>query len=68
MDSFDGAEIFGLVSIHLLSSLSNKLDKQSTGSYKDDGLVLLRNTSEQKTERIRKNIIETLRTLVSKSK
>ena len=56
MSSFDGAEICELVGIHILSSLSNKLDKQSTGLYRDDGLVLLRNTSKQKTDRIRKDI------------
>ena len=56
--SFDGAEICELVGIHILSLLSNKLDKQSTGLYRDDGLVLLRNTSKQKTDRIRKDITE----------
>ena len=58
MGSFDGAEIRELVGIHVLSLLSNKLDKQSTGLYKDDGLVLLRNTSKQKTDQIRKDIIK----------
>ena len=58
MDSFDGAEICKLFGVHILSLLSNKLDKQSTGLYRDDGLVLLRNTSKQKTDRIRKDIIE----------
>ena len=58
MGSFDGAEICELVGIHILSSLSNKLDKQCTGLYRDDGLVLLRNTSKQKTDRIQKDIIE----------
>ena len=58
MGSFDGAEICELVGIHILSLLSNKLDKQSTGLYKDDGLVLLRNTSKQKTDQIRKDIIK----------
>ena len=58
MGSFDGAEICELVGIHILSLLSNKLDKQSTGLYRDDGLVLLRNTSQQKTDRIRKDIIK----------
>ena len=56
--SFDCANICELVGIHILSLLSNKLDKQSTGLYRDDGLVLLRNTSKQKTDRIRKDIIE----------
>ena len=40
MGSFDGAEICELVGIHVLSLLSNKLHKQSTGLYRDDGLVL----------------------------
>ena len=48
MCSFDCAEICKLVGIHILSSLSNKLDKQFTGLYRDDGLVLLTNTSKQK--------------------
>ena len=63
MGSFDGAEICELVGIHILPLLSNKLDKQSglyTGLYRDDGLLLLRNTSKQKTDRIRKDIIEIL--------
>ena len=58
MGSFDGAKICELVGIHTLSLLSNKLDKQSTGLYRDDGLVLLRNTYKQKTDQIRKDIIE----------
>ena len=43
---------------HGSSLPSNKLDKQYTGLYRDDGQVLLRNTSKQKTDRIRKDIIE----------
>ena len=58
MCCFNGAEICELVGIHILSLLSNKLDKQSTGLYRDDVLVLLRNTSKQKTDRIRKDITE----------
>ena len=58
MDSFDGTEICELVGIHILSALSNKLDEQSTGLYRDDGLVHLRNTSKQKTDRVWKDIIE----------
>ena len=58
MDSFDGAEICKLIGIHILSLLSNKLDEQSTGLSRDDGLVLSRNTPKQKIDRIRKDIIE----------
>ena len=35
-----------------------QIDKQSTDLYRDDGLVLLRNISKQKSDRIRKDIIE----------
>ena len=66
MGSFDGVEICEFVGIHILSLLSNKLDKQSTGLYRDDGKVLLRNTSKENTDRIRKDIIETLVALKSK--
>ena len=57
MGSFDSSEIYEPVGIYILPSLSNKLDKQSTSLYKDDGLVLLGNTSKQKTDRLRKDII-----------
>ena len=66
MDSFDGAEICELVGIHILSLLSKELDKQSTGLYRHDGLVLLRNTSKQKTDQIRKDIIEIFKNAVFK--
>ena len=58
MSSFDSAEICELVGINILSLLSNKLDKQSTGLYRNHGLVFFRNISKQKTDRIRKDIIE----------
>ena len=52
MGSFDDAEIYELVCIHILSLLSNKLGKQSTGLYSDDGLVLLRNPFKQKNRNL----------------
>ena len=58
MGSFDGAEIFELDGIHILSLLSNKLDKESTGLYRNDGLEFFSGTSKQKTDRIQKDIIE----------
>ena len=53
MGSF-GVEICKLVSIHILSLLSTKLNKLSSGLFRDDGLVLLRNTSKQKTSYTKK--------------
>ena len=58
MASFDGAKTCELVGIHILYLLSNKLDKQPSGLYRDHGLVLLRNISKQETDQIRKDIIE----------
>ena len=58
MGRFHGAEICELVGVHILSLLSNKLEKKSTGLYRDDELVLLRNTPKKKTDRIRKDIIQ----------
>ena len=58
MGSFDGAEIWELIGIHILSLLSNKFNKQSTGLYRDNWLVLLRNTSKQKTVQIQKGILQ----------
>ena len=58
MGRFHGAEICELVGVHILSLLSYKLEKQSTGLYRDDELVLLRNTPKKKTDRIRKDIIQ----------
>ena len=57
MGNIDGVEIQKLVGIHI-SLLSNKLDQQSTDLYRDDGLVILKNTSKQKTDRIGKDIIK----------
>ena len=68
MWSFHGAEICELVGIHILSLLSNKFDKQSTGLYRDDGLIRLRNTSKQKTNRIQKEMIEIFKNAALKSK
>ena len=61
MGSFEGAKICKLVCIHISSLLLNKLDKQSTSLYRDDGMVLLRNTSKQKTDWIQKDIIKTFK-------
>ena len=56
--SFDSDEICQIVGIRLLSLLSNKLDKQSSGLYGDNGLVVLRTPSKQETDRIPKEIID----------
>ena len=56
MGSYDGAEICKLVVIDLLFLLANIIDKNSSGLYLDDGLILLGNVNRQNMDRIRKNV------------
>ena len=56
MGSYDGAKICELVGISILKSLEDKIDKQDIGIYRNDGLMILRNTNGQKTDRTRKYI------------
>ena len=39
MGSYDGAEVCELVGIYLLSLLAKYIDKNDSGSYRDDGLT-----------------------------
>ena len=56
MGSNDGAEICELNGIYILSQLSNLVPREDL--YRDDGLILLRITNGQVTDRIRKNVIK----------
>ncbi|PFX19648.1 hypothetical protein AWC38_SpisGene15931 [Stylophora pistillata] len=56
MGSFDGAEVCELIGLFLLNSLGEKYGKNNVGLCRDDGLVLLRNTSRPQSERTRKEI------------
>ena len=60
MGSYDGTEIGQLVRIFSLKSLGDKIDKQDIGLYRDDELLILRNTNDQKTDRTRKYIIKVM--------
>ena len=57
MGSYDAAEISELVGVYLLLLLANIIDKNNSGLYRGDGLILLRNVNRQNIERIRKNVI-----------
>ena len=60
MGSYDGTEIGQLVRIFSLKSLGDKIDEQDIGLYRDDELMILRNTNDQKTDRTRKYIIKVM--------
>ena len=56
MGSFDGAEVCELIGLFLLNNFSEKYGKNNVGHYRDDGLVLLRNSSGPQSEWTRKDI------------
>ena len=58
MGSYDGAEICELVGIFLLFLLAHIIDINSSGLYRDDGLILLLYVNRQNMDRIRKNVIK----------
>ena len=61
MGSYDGAETCELVGAHILSLLAKVIDHNHSGLYRDDGLILLRNTTGPKMDRIRKDVIKTFK-------
>ena len=61
MGSYDGAETCELVGTHILPLLAKVIDHNHSGLYRDDGLILLRNTTGPKMDRIRKDVIKTFK-------
>ena len=58
MGSYYGTEICELVGIYILLCLSNIIDKNDCGLYRNDGLLVLRNVNGQKTDCVRKNVTQ----------
>ena len=58
MGSYDGAEIYELAGFYILPHLKTIINKNEMGLYRDDGLLILRGTNGQKTDKTRKSIIE----------
>ena len=58
MGSYDGAEICELVGIYIQSKLAKLTDKKNLGLYRDDGLILLKNTKGREVYQIRKKVIK----------
>ena len=55
---YEGAEICELVEIFTLNKVSNIIDKNSIGLYRDDGLGLFYKLSGPQTEQRKKKIIK----------
>lgn len=56
MGCFDGAETCELVGLYMLKKLTNIVNIDSIGLYRDDGLAVVKNTNGPRMERIRKDI------------
>ena len=54
MEAFDGAEICQLIGIFMLSLLSKHINMNHIGLYGDDGLAILKNTSDPEAKNSRK--------------
>ena len=54
MGSHDSVEVCKLVGIYLLGKLSNIIDKEKIGWYRDDGLSVIEDANGPKLERMRK--------------
>mgnify|MGYP004361308217 CR=1 FL=1 len=58
MGSYDGAETCELIGIYTLYRLAERINKEDTGLYRDDGLILLRELNGKDTDKARKDIIK----------
>ena len=58
MGCYHGAEVCELVSIYILNKLSNIIDRDSNGLYRDYGLGIFESLSGAQIERRKKNIIK----------
>ena len=58
MGSFDGAEICELVEIFIPSNFEKRFEKDKNGSYRDDGLAVLKTTSGRLADRARKDLVK----------
>ena len=55
---FDGTEICELLGTYIQSKLTNIMNKEDIGLYRDDGLRIFRNISRLETERKKKAIVK----------
>ena len=60
MGCFNGAEICELVGTYIQSKLTNIMNKEGVGLYRDDGLGVFKNISRPETERKKKAIVKAI--------
>ena len=59
--SFDGAEVYELVSLYIWSKISVLSDSDNVELYKDDGIAVIQKANGSKLDRLRKSVIATLK-------
>ena len=57
MGSYDGAELCEMIGIYIQSLLESTLEKDLMGLYRDNRLIIIRNTNSQQADKIQKKII-----------
>ena len=62
MAAYDGAEIYKLIVIFILSLIGKKYDSENIGLYSDYGLSIFKNTSGPELEKIKKDIQKIFKT------
>ena len=56
----DGAELCETVGIYMLNKLSNIINRENIGLYRDDGLGICQNMSKTEVERLKKKNCENI--------
>ena len=58
MGGYNGAELFELTGLYILTVLSSEFDKEKIGLYRDDGISCFQNMTGPQAERFKKKICE----------
>ena len=53
MGSYDGAEVCDLVGLFMFNILAEKFGKENIGVYRDDGLAVIKGTSDRLADKAR---------------
>ena len=64
MGSYDGAEVWELSGIFMLSLIANKYNPNNIGLYRDDGLAIFQNTSSGNLNNLKRFFKKCLKTKV----
>ena len=61
MGAYNGSEVCELIGIFMVSLLSKHTNKNHIGLHRDDGLAILKNTSDPEAEKLKKKLQKLLK-------